>query len=58
MVDFPIASPTDCLDDVWQYMAKGTFVAANEEFVEEFRVFGEPWLVSEPSNMLDCRLTH
>jgi hypothetical protein len=42
MIELPMNSPTDCLDYVWQYMAKGTIGAFNEEFVEEFRVFREP----------------
>ena len=40
IVDFPLASPADSLDYIWQYMAEGTFITADEEFVEEFRVLG------------------
>jgi hypothetical protein len=52
MVDLPFRSPIDSLDYGWQNMAEGTIVSADEEFIEEFRILGESYRVSEPRSLV------
>ena len=52
MVDLPLLSPINSLDYGWQNMAEGAIVSANEEFIEEFRMLGEPYRVSEPRSLV------